>query len=89
MSQNRYQRTYVCSNCGSEVEDRDKLTVKKVSFHTMGNPPKGGKTIRSRVIDWLCPDCLIKDDVWTRPAYVDPIEYREQQEAERRAQTRP
>jgi predicted RNA-binding Zn-ribbon protein involved in translation (DUF1610 family) len=71
MADTRYTRTYACTNCGAEVPDRDKLTVKKASFHNMGAK---ARTIRSRVVHWLCPACLKADPDWNRPAYSDPAE---------------
>lgn len=56
---------YVCTNCSKSVE-RDNLTVKKVAFAEMG---VGGKIIRSRVIGWLCVDCLTSDVDWNREAF--------------------
>lgn len=67
----RYTKEYRCTNCGIQVDDRDKLTVKKVSFHGMG---ARARTFRSRVIGWLCPLCLSKDPDWQRPGYTDPLE---------------
>ena len=75
MSDTRYTRTYACTKCGTEVTDRDRLTVKKASFHTMG---ARARTIRSRVTFWLCPACLKADEDWNRPAYQDPTEHAEQ-----------
>jgi hypothetical protein len=37
--------------------------VKKAVFLTMG---EGGRTIRSRVTDWLCGRCAAGDDDWNR-----------------------
>jgi len=57
---------YRCSKCGRGPEqgvERAKLVVKKSIFVTMG---RGGKTIRSRVLDWLCPACLGDDRDWNR-----------------------
>ena len=68
---NRYTKEYACTRCGRVVEDRDDLTVKKASFHAMGSK---ARTFRSRVVAWLCPDCLRKDADWNRPAYQDPSE---------------
>lgn len=65
---------YVCTRCGkkpapTETEARDLLTVKKVSFLEMG---MGGRTLRSRVADWLCPDCVAADPDFKRPPFVKP-----------------
>ena len=48
---------YACSECGAHCS-RDLLTVKKVSFLEMG---EGARTIRSRVVAWLCPSCVAAD----------------------------
>lgn len=79
MTDTRYTKTYVCSRCKEEQPSRDVLTVLKAVFTTMGAP---SKTIRSRVIAWLCPKCLAADAFWNRPPYVDPLEYDEMMEAE-------
>lgn len=71
MADTRYTRTYACTKCGAEVADRDRLTVKKSSFHNMGAK---ARTLRSRVVHWLCPECLKADPDWNRPAYSDPSE---------------
>lgn len=67
----RYEKEYVCTRCAKVAEDRDDLTVKKVSFHGMG---AHARTFRSRVIGWLCPDCLKVDPDWNRQPYTDPAE---------------
>ena len=54
---------YTCTHCGQEYE-RTALTVKKVTFVEMG---AGGKLVRSRVAEWLCPSCTIKDPDWNLP----------------------
>lgn len=75
---------YRCTRCGvkpqSELETegepvsaRELLTVKKVSFLEMG---AGGRSIRSRVLDWLCPVCVAGDPDFQLPEY-------EQQRTER------
>jgi hypothetical protein len=48
---------YVCTSCGAAV-GRNKLTVKKSVFLEMG---EGARTIRSRVVGWLCNACLQAD----------------------------
>ena len=58
---------YKCSAC-QQPRARDSLTAKRVYFTTMG---RGFKTIRSRTVAWLCPDCLEKDDAWTADMYSD------------------
>lgn len=59
-------REYRCTRCGEVptkegVEPRDLLTVKKILFVEMG---AGGRSIRSRVADWLCPSCVVADPDW-------------------------
>lgn len=65
---------YRCTRCGQrpapeETKARDLLTVKKVSFLEMG---MGGRTLRSRVVDWLCPACVAKDEDYNREPFVAP-----------------
>jgi hypothetical protein len=57
------QIQYKCSVCGRE-EQREDLTVKRVSFQTMGIK---FRTIRSRVVAWLCDDCRSEDVAWNMP----------------------
>lgn len=57
------QWVYKCTRCGeapSENNDisRDMLVSKTAVFKSVGFK---GKTIRSRVVDWLCPSCLEQD----------------------------
>ena len=54
---------YRCSKCGKE-EQRDLLTVKKVSFLEIGENPKA---IKTRTESWLCPDCVRADEAWNIP----------------------
>lgn len=66
---------YRCTRCGTkpgggtDVEARELLTVKKVSFNEMGI---GGRTLRSRVVDWLCPECVRSDPDYNREKFVAP-----------------
>lgn len=64
------QPDYKCSapECGKPTP-REDLTVKKVTFLEMG---AGGKTIRSRTSDWLCPSCVASDLDWLRPSHTAP-----------------
>lgn len=65
-------KVYFCTRCGRGEEDgvtRDDLSVKKVVFLRMG---EGGKVIRSRVVEWLCPTCRSEDADWKREAFVRP-----------------
>ncbi len=54
---------YKCTVCGKQ-EIREDLTVKRVSFQTMGVK---WKILRSRVVAWLCDDCRDADEVWLMP----------------------
>lgn len=58
-------REYVCSECQAPTE-RELLTVKKVLFLEMG---VGARTLRSRVIGWLCPRCVATDEDYNAPSY--------------------
>lgn len=57
------QIAYVCSQCGANV-GKDKLTVKRVMFQTAG---MRFKTLRSRVVAWLCQSCRDEDPAWCAP----------------------
>lgn len=61
---------YKCTRCGKPTE-RSLLTVKKVVFLEMG---LGGRTIRSRVVDWLCPHDIALDDDWNREKFLSPAQ---------------
>lgn len=57
---------YACSNCGKgegQGVRRENLMVKKIRFESMGS---GARVFRSRVVGWLCPACLIKDEAWSQ-----------------------
>lgn len=54
---------YQCTVCKRTVP-REQLTAKRISFQTMG---ERFKTLRSRVIGWLCEDCREKDSIWNLP----------------------
>ena len=64
---------YKCSGCGREVGKLN-LRSKLVEFKEIG---KGGRTVRSRTIGWLCivpqpdggPSCLDADTHWNLPMY--------------------
>lgn len=62
------QPVYECSNCTSSP-GRELLTVKKVMFVEMG---VGGRTLRSRVTGWLCPECVARDPDYKREAFQAP-----------------
>ena len=49
------------------------LVVKKVLFTKMGS---GAKTLKARVVGWLCTDCTKKDPDFNREAYI-PIDEKE------------
>lgn len=55
---------YKCTKCKKNTP-RDDLTVKKVSFQTMGDH---GVAERTRVAAWLCPPCKASDRDYNRPA---------------------
>lgn len=61
---------YACTNpeCGREVP-REQLVVKKAVFLEMG---EGARTLRSRVVGWLCPVCVSKDPDWNREKFNPP-----------------
>jgi len=57
---------YHCTRCGyvpegTESEAKAALTAKVIIFKGVGY---GGRTLRSRVVEWLCSKCLIADPVW-------------------------
>lgn len=58
-------KEYRCSNC-DQVTDRKLLTVKKVLFLEMG---VGARTLKSRVVGWLCPRCVARDGDFNLPSY--------------------
>jgi len=55
---------YKCSKCGTPTP-REKLTVKRVQFATIG---AGYKTLRNRTVAWLCESCLNDDSAWMQSA---------------------
>ena len=56
---------YKCTRCNRETP-RDELTVKKSVFLEMG---ERARTLRSRVVGWLCPPCIVDDSDWQRPPH--------------------
>lgn len=54
---------YKCTACGKEVE-RDALHVKRVQFREMG---QHGRVIVTRVLKWLCHECMTTDPDFQRP----------------------
>lgn len=59
---------YFCTVCGKHC-GRANLTGKKVMFLALG---KEADTYKTRMVDWLCADCLKKDPAWNLPAYQSP-----------------
>lgn len=59
------EKPYKCTVCNTE-QPRNLLTVKKVLFLEMG---VGARTLRSRVVGWLCPPCVAKDADYNAPSY--------------------
>lgn len=51
------KKEYVCSDCGAAV-GRSNLYVKRAVFALMGT---SGRTLRSRVVAWLCLPCMNED----------------------------
>jgi hypothetical protein len=69
-----FGRVYECTRCGRRpaptlTEAREGLTVKRVMFTEMG---MGGKTLRSRVTEWLCAQCRESDPDFNLPKFVAP-----------------
>lgn len=62
------QRMTRCSRCGTNVPTESAVAY-RVTFTTVSKP---AKTIRSRTLEWLCPDCLGRDEVWNLPPYSSP-----------------
>ena len=58
-------KDYKCTKCGAQ-STRELLTVKKVLFLEMG---VGARTLRSRVIGWLCPPCVAADEQYNAESY--------------------
>lgn len=56
---------YECSKCQKEC-GRNSLHVKRVQFREMG---PNGRVIKTRVTEWLCPDCLQADPDYKRPQW--------------------
>ena len=55
--------TYNCTECGKAC-GRDALHVKRAQFKEMG---VHGRVIMTRVVKWLCFDCMTKDPDCSRP----------------------
>ena len=54
---------YDCSTCGRDV-GQDKLVVKRVQFLSLASK----KLIRTRVLRWVCVDCIERDEMYQLPA---------------------
>lgn len=59
---------YCCTRCNTPTP-RASLTVKKAMFTEMG---EGARTKRSRVTDWLCNNCLARDEDYLRERFSPP-----------------
>lgn len=59
---------YACTRCHTPTS-REQLTVKLAMFREMG---EGARTVRSRVIDWLCATCLDSDPDFNREKFSPP-----------------
>lgn len=63
---------YKCSKCGAKPvgpngePTKEMLVVKKVLFAEMGTT---GRTIKTRVTDWLCAECVKEDPAWQQKDY--------------------
>lgn len=64
---------YGCTKCQRSTP-RDKLVVKKALFTEMG---EGAGTLRSRVVAWLCTNCLESDPDYLREKFSPPRMKRE------------
>ncbi len=60
--------SYGCTRC-NKPKGRDELVVKRVQFVGMG---VGADILRSRVTDWLCPDCIVEDPDYLREKFHPP-----------------
>lgn len=63
------QWNYICTRCGlkpdpSDSKAKELLVAKTATFKSLG---LHGRTIRSRTIAWLCPNCLDKDIQYNMP----------------------
>jgi hypothetical protein len=59
---------YACTRCKNPTK-REELTVKKALFTEMG---EGARSLRSRVVDWLCDSCLKQDTDFNREKFSPP-----------------
>lgn len=62
---------YKCSKCGAKPVGpggtvKEMLVVKKVLFAEMGTT---GRTLKTRVVAWLCPPCTKEDEAWLQKDY--------------------
>jgi hypothetical protein len=56
---------YRCTKCKRDCK-RAELTVKKAVFLEMG---EGARTVRSRVMEWLCESCLEVDPEYNKEKF--------------------
>lgn len=64
------QPMYACTNCGVD-KPRNELSSKKVMFSGIGMDTA---VFRSRVVDWLCENCLGQDSDYNYPRDVSRTE---------------
>jgi hypothetical protein len=57
-----------CSGCG-DITSPERLTIKRANFSSR---TASSKIKRSRVVAWLCDECLDKDPDWNRRPYGSP-----------------
>lgn len=62
------KRVYECTRCKTPCE-RELLMARSVNFKLMG---EGGRLIKSRTSDWLCPACVKVDPDYTAPPFKAP-----------------
>lgn len=73
---------YCCTRCGRD-QPRNMLSSKKVMFGGIGN---ASTVFRSRIVDWLCEECLGQDDDYNYPKDVSRSERMKLARARRRKQ---
>lgn len=56
--------SYVCDVCGNDV-GKGNVYSKQVRFQTVGTTYK---TLRTRIVAWLCRPCMEADPAWTQDA---------------------
>lgn len=60
-------REYKCTECG-KIRSRQTLYKKRVMFLKFD----ADIAVRSRVIKWICTDCVVNDPDWNTPEYSGP-----------------